>query len=116
MQVLSSKAVHAAVAMNKELRIELLQGLCLFKVAAHRALDNSLDAVKAAEIVQLIKERVQQSIAEVQLPGVLLRRRKISLSCTWRSQSISDCLILLGMACDHQQSGKASPSLLLACL
>ena len=57
--------MHAAVALNTNLRSELLQGLCLFTVAAYRSSEKRPDAARAAEIVHLVKERLQQSIAEV---------------------------------------------------
>ena len=62
--------VHAAVALNTALRSELLQGLCLFSVAAHRTAEKRPDAAKAAEIVRLVKDRLLQSIAEVRFLGV----------------------------------------------
>lgn len=56
----------ATLAMHGSVRSELLEGLCLFRIATRRRVGGEgPDPQKAAEILQLLDDRVKQIVHEV---------------------------------------------------
>ena len=60
------KALLASLAVHQELRKDLVQGLCLFKVAAYRLHSGgNLDLPKAERVASLVKDKVRETASKV---------------------------------------------------